>query len=157
MRRQSANIALGLIILLGGAVRVAIARDAPIWRDEAQTIAIAQRSLPSGILEGLLHDGNAPLYYFFEHVAVAPREARDRELRDRLPALLFGVLLIPLGYFAARKISSPSAGAEAAGLCAAALLASSPVAVDLATQARGYSALAACSALCALAVALVSQ
>src|SRR5262249_8891192 len=53
--------------------------------------------------------------------------------------------------------SPPGPSAEVAGLAAAALLAFSPVAVDLATQARGYSGVAASAALCALAIGLISE
>lgn len=52
----------------------------------------------------------------------------------RLPAFLAGLLFVPLAYAAARK----HFGKEA-GLIAAALFAASPYAVEVATNARGYS------------------
>ncbi|HJZ84368.1 MAG TPA: hypothetical protein VKN99_04315 [Polyangia bacterium] len=148
------KIVLAILLLLGLAglgVRLPTALREPLWRDEAQAVAIARRTFPGGILEGVRHDGNSPLFYLLEHFVVAPQGARARELRDRALALLCGLALIPLCYAAARRLAArPGQGDGAeAGLAAAALVAFSPLAIDLATQVRMYSGVAAgAAALC---------
>jgi hypothetical protein len=138
---------LAVLLLVGVAayVRYPIARSESIWRDEAQTLALAGGSFPGGILDGLRRDGNAPAFYLIEHAFLAPRGARLRELRDRTPALVFGLLIIPLSFLAGRRLAprGDPAARDAAGLCAAGLAATAPLFIEVSTQARMYSAVSA--------------
>jgi hypothetical protein len=150
-------LALGVVVLLGASIRVVIAARAPMWRDEAQTVALAARPFPSAILDGVRRDGNAPFFYLIEHFLVAPRGVRARELRDRALAVALGIAVLPLAFFAARRLTPEAAGGGAtSGLAAVALLAFSPVAIDVSTQVRMYSGVAACAALVSLAAPLLA-
>ena len=63
----------------------------------------------------------------------------DEEWSIRLPAMVFGILCVPLGYAAAcRHFDSATA------LLAASILASAAYSIDLATNARGYTIVHAC-------------
>src|SRR5262249_51187739 len=67
------------------------------------------------------------------------------------------IAVLPLAFLAARRLMPAVRGeATMSGLCAVALLAFSPVAIDVSTQVRMYSGVAACAALVALAAPLVA-
>lgn len=138
----------------GAAIRVYIANAEAMWRDEAQTIAIASQSFPQGIIRGLIGDGNSPLFYLAEHFVIAPRDASFREVRDRSISLIFGIALIPLSFVLGRTLSG---GSAASGLPLATWVALAPIVVDASTQARPYSPLVLAVALLALAFLRVAR
>lgn len=144
-RSQRALVAAAvvLITLAAAAVRIHIALAEAMWRDEAQTIAIASQAFPFGITKALEGDGNAPLFYLLEHFIVASRDNPLRELQDRSLSVVLGIVLVPLTFLATRSIG----GSAAAALVSCALIASAPIAVEQATQARPYAAIACCAAL----------
>ncbi len=137
-----------VITLSGAAMRIHIATVEAMWRDEAQTVAIASDSFPAGIIRGLVADGNSPLFYLAEHFVVAPRDASFRELRDRAISLFFGIALMPLSFVLGRALSG---GSASAGLALATWVAFAPIAIDASTQARPYSTLMFSVGLLALA------
>lgn len=131
-------------------IRLSIADGESVWRDEAQTVAIASQRFPSGILEALRRDGNSPLFYLVEHFFVSDRLAPHRELQDRALSVILGLLLIPVAFAAAWRLSD---GSAAAALAAATAAAFSPVLVDLSTQVRPYAGVALATAVMAYSVA----
>lgn len=128
-----AVIAVLIACAAGGAVRYRVASSQPMWRDEAQTVAIARLEWPVGIVRGLAADGNSPLFYLAEHwvVGEGPHEARDRSL-----SVIAGIAVIALAALLAQQLGG---GAIAAAI----VLAASPLAIDLGSQARPYGALTA--------------
>ena len=158
MNGQDANRAwvpalIALVItLVGTAIRLQQAVLQPVWRDEAQAVGIARQQFPAGIVDAARHDGNAPLFYLLEHFFVSPRDAQFRELRERTLPLIAGIVLIPVAGLAAQSI----AGSVLAALVTMALVACSPVAIELSSQVRMYSiiGLAAASATLSLSRAL---
>jgi uncharacterized membrane protein len=129
------------IAAAGTAMRIREAVVQPIWRDEAQTVAIAQLPDPRAILAALAADGNSPLFSLREHAVVAPPASSwdRRELQDRSLSILFGGLSILMSGLLAWQLSHD----RVTSLLAASLNAVSPLAVDLAAQARPYAALTA--------------
>jgi mannosyltransferase len=85
------------------------------WMDEAITTGIA--SHPLSQIPGLLrHDGSPPLFYFLLHfwiLAFGGSESATHAL-----SLLFGLLTIPVGYWAASSLFGRRAGVMAAILFA---------------------------------------
>lgn len=128
---RSDILALGLILVLGVAVRVWFL-DRPMQYDEAYTHnEYASRPLSDG-LSRYTFPNNHLLNTFLVHVSLALFGDEPRAIR--LPALLAGVLLIPASF----RMVAGLAGRPAA-LLAAALVAGSEPLVNYSTNARGYS------------------
>ena len=124
-------LALGLILLLGVAVRLRFL-DRPMQYDEAYTYnEYASRPLADG-LSRYTFPNNHLLNTLLVHVSLALLDDSPRSIR--LPAFLAGVLLIPASY----RMVAGLAG-RPAGLVAAALVAGSEPLVNYSTNARGYS------------------
>ncbi len=106
----------------------------PLWLDEALSVNIAR--LPIGeIPAALRQDGHPPLYYVLLHWWMEAFGGSDRAVRAMSGA--WSVLLLPLSWWAARRV-----GGRRAALYTVILVASSPFAVRYATETRMYSMLA---------------
>lgn len=124
-------VVLAAIVLVGIALRTfAIGRES-LWGDEALTLMLAR--LPAFDLLFRPVDPTPGLYYVL-HKLLLP-EMVGTELA-RLPALIFGVLTIPAGYWLGKAAID-----RIAGLAVAALVAVSPPLVDFSQEARAYSLL----------------
>jgi mannosyltransferase len=100
------------------------------WMDEAITTGIA--SHPLSAIPGLLrHDGSPPLYYFLLHFWI--RAFGGSEAATHSLSLLFGLLTIPVGYWAGASLFG-----RRAGLMAATLFAFSAWLTEYAMETRMY-------------------
>jgi len=104
-----------------------------MWIDESNSVIIAERSLP-GVIEGLSHDANPPLYYILLHFWM--KGAGTGAVGVRLLSVLFGVLLVFLLSRVGEKMFSP-----AVGLFAALVAALSPMQIFYGQTARMYTLL----------------
>jgi hypothetical protein len=145
----------GAVLGLVGATVVAVALrvrflDVPLRYDEATTLvnfvsdplhtALAEYPTPNN---HLLHTALAKL-------SVTLLGATDTALR--LPALLAGILLVPLTFALGLRLHG-----RTTALLAAAAIATSSTLVEYSTNARGYTLLAACTAVCLLAAASIAE
>ncbi len=114
-----------------------------LWFDEAYSIFVAK--LPFAFsFDVLIADGvHPPLYYLIQRIALPLGEG---EAAVRLPAMLFGLIAIPLMFMLGNVLAG-----ERTGLIAAALTALSPFHIWYSQEARMYSALMMLSILCMLA------
>jgi hypothetical protein len=121
------------LVLLGWALRLHFI-DMPITGDEAWTfVDFAAQPLTEG-LANYWSTNNHIFHTLLVHLSY--RLFGGDVMWVRLPALLFGVLLIPLTYQVGRVYFN-----RAAGLLAAALMTTSSIFVEYAVQARGYTIL----------------
>jgi 4-amino-4-deoxy-L-arabinose transferase-like glycosyltransferase len=104
----------------------------PMWLDEAQTVAIARRSLPH-LYSALRHDGSPPLYYLTLHAWMSMFGESNVAVRSLSGVI--SVLTLPLMWLAARRLGADRRLAVVAVL----LLALNPFAIRYATEARMYS------------------
>jgi 4-amino-4-deoxy-L-arabinose transferase-like glycosyltransferase len=103
------------------------------WYDEAYTARMVSHPSFTDILRGVVRDdGNPPLYWLLAR-AWASLFGRS-EIALRSLSVLCSVLTVPLLARLGRRLFSP-----AVGLLAAGLLAISPLAVELANEARTYA------------------
>ena len=123
--------------VIGAAVAVVIGvvlrfwTTSHLWLDEALSVDIAR--LPLGdIPNALRHDGHPPLYYFLLHGWMSLFGEGDAAVRSL--SGLFGVLSIPLAWYAGRR-----AGGRYTALAMVALLSVWPFAIRYATETRMYS------------------
>lgn len=108
--------------------------SSPLWLDESLSVNIAR--LPIGeVPAALKQDGHPPLYYVTLHWWMDLFGSSDRAVRAL--AGVWSVLLLPLVWYAARRISGATAAAYALILTAL-----SPFAVRYATETRMYSMVA---------------
>jgi len=126
------RITLALLTLLGALVRV-LELQRPMGSDEsASWVYYASKPLVIGLtIYG--SPNNHPLHTVLMHISGAL--FGDTEWALRLPALIAGVLMIPLTYVVGRAID------ERGALIAAALTATWPALVDYSTDGRGYTLL----------------
>jgi 4-amino-4-deoxy-L-arabinose transferase-like glycosyltransferase len=135
IRRREAAAALGgvaAITALAAIVRLVGLGSESFWYDEAFSAEIAARpawALFSGIARDL---GNPPLHPLLLHVWALAFGGSDASLRALSAAA--GILTIPLVWLVGRRLAS-----ERAALLAAALLAASPLHVELSQEARAYA------------------
>lgn len=104
-----------------------------LWLDEASTAVVAQLPVRE-LLEAVAADNQAPLWFLV--VRAASGLLGDSELAVRLPSAVAGVLAVAAVLWAGRRELSPWSGRAAA-----ILLATSPMAVHYAREARGYALL----------------
>ncbi|MBV8220862.1 MAG: glycosyltransferase family 39 protein, partial [Solirubrobacterales bacterium] len=104
------------------------------WEDEAITTGIASHSL-SAIPGILRHDGSPPLYYMLLHVWISVFGAS--ESATHALSVVFGLLCIPAGTWAAWSLFG-----RRAGLYAAVLFAFSTFITAYATETRMYELMA---------------
>jgi uncharacterized membrane protein len=116
-----------------------------LWFDEAYSIFVAKLPI-SFSFEVLIVDGvHPPLYYLIQRIALPLGEG---EAAVRMPAMLLGLLAIPLMFCLGNFLAG-----ERTGLIAATLTALSPFHLWYSQEARMYSALMMLSILCMLAYA----
>jgi len=90
------------IVGIGAAFRLYHLDAFGIWRDEAQTIFLARRSFPSGILQALVYaDVSPPLYYFLLHFW---EKILGSDWGLRFLSVAFGLVTIPPLYWVGRKM-----------------------------------------------------
>jgi len=125
--------------LLGPAAAVALAAAvvlrfvcrSQLWLDEAQAVAIARAPLHT-LLDSLRIDGSPPVYYVLLHAWMAVFGTGTWAVRAL--SGVFSLATLPLAWLLARRlVGRPEAVATVL------LLASSPFAVQYATEARMYS------------------
>ena len=122
---------LPALILAGLLVRLPHL-NRPVIHDEAYTV----ETWASGSLRYAVEDYHLPNNHIFHTLLVQLvfNTLGSQPWMIRLPALLAGLLLIPLGYSLARRMYG-----QPAGLLAAGLIAGAPVLAGYSTISRGYS------------------
>lgn len=135
MGRGLTALVLTLIVIYGAFLRFYHLGSQSVWNDESFSITVAQAifnnilpEVPSGeiIVRGLLSHALMALSMVF---------VDDPVLACRIPSAIFGVLMILLVFFFARRVS----GSNILGLIAAALIAFLEVEVAWSRQARMYA------------------
>ncbi len=135
--KVAAVTVVGLVIRLFGLGRQGL------WFDEAYSIFVAKLPI-SFSFEVLLADGvHPPLYYLIQRIALPLGEG---EAAIRMPAMVFGLIAIPLMFVMGNLLAG-----ERTGLIAAALVTLSPFHIWYSQEARMYSALMMLSILCMVA------
>src|SRR6185437_8483046 len=119
-----------LILMLASAFLRTRYISGQFWMDEAITTGISSHSL-SAIPGILRHDGNPPLYYMLLHVWMQIFGAS--ESATHALSLLFGLLTIPVGFWAGWSLFG-----RRAGMMAATLLAFSAFLTQYAQETRMY-------------------
>jgi uncharacterized membrane protein len=106
----SERFLLFLIVILGIYLRISgIDKPDGLWLDEMMSYHHAKNSFPLGILRDLYYnDFHAPLYYFVLHFWLIL--FGDNDLVIRFLSALFGVLSIPVAYFAGKELSNYKTG-----------------------------------------------
>ncbi len=142
----STTLALSLAILAGAWLRIHGIGADPLWVDEASSVAFARQPLPELWGAAARLETNPPLYYSFLHAWI--RLFGDSEAAVRSLSAVCSILMIPAIYWLGRTL-----GGVAVGLVAAWILATAPIQVEYAQEARGYAllGLAAVVALAGLA------
>jgi uncharacterized membrane protein len=128
--RNTALLVLGVIVVAGLALRLAVPRG--IWLDEAISIHQAHLSLHD-LFSNLYHgDRHPPLHHLALWLTV--KVFGDGELAVRLPSLIAGTLVIPALYELGRELYD-----RRTGLVAALFGAVSPILIWYAQEARMYA------------------
>src|SRR4051812_6025951 len=124
-----AGALLIVVMVVSGYIRTRYV-GGQFWMDEAITTGIA--SHPLSAIPGLLrHDGSPPLYYFLLHFWIQAFGAS--ETATHWLSLLFGLLTIPVGFWAGNSLVG-----RRTGLYAATLFAFSPFLTQYAGETRMY-------------------
>ncbi len=124
-------LSVALVTGLGAALRFYALGDEPLWLDEATTAEFAERALESTVFAEATHP---PLFSLLMHGMVRWLGATEWALR--LPAAVFGTLVVPAVWVVARRLfPQPRFTATAA----ATLAAFSPFLIYLSQEARSYS------------------
>jgi hypothetical protein len=138
-----APVAAGAVLVAGVVLRFSVRSD--LWLDEALSVNIARLPL-ADIPNALRHDGAPPLYYLLLHVWMQVFGTGDVAVRAL--SGVFAVAVLPVLYFAGRRL-----GGRRVGLAAVLVAAASPFANHYATEARMYSLVVLIVSLGFLAVA----
>jgi uncharacterized membrane protein len=125
--------ARGVLLLtgLGLAVRILWLNHEPIWRDEAFTAVVEQRSI-AGMLDAIHNDSAPPLSYLLTHVSLFFLGQSPVALR--LTSAIAGTLIVPVGAALGRRCAG-----DRGGLWAAATFALVPALVMSGRDARMYA------------------
>ncbi|MCB1183031.1 glycosyltransferase family 39 protein [bacterium] len=135
-RREAAPAGVGgrvvwVLTLVGALLRILFVTRPSVWVDEMLTWRAVHPAAGYGFVEQFLDTIQGPLYL----AAVWPlTHARDTELMLRLPALLAGIVAVPLFGLLAGRVLAPR-GARLALL----LFALNPFLVWYSQEGRGYS------------------
>ncbi len=136
MRRHWMLLLASLVAVFGTFLRLLSPGRIGIWRDEAQSIAIASMESPRAVLSFLYHhESHPPLYYLLGHFA--QRMAGAAEGFYTALSLVCSLISIPAAGLLARRVGSRGAGLLAAGMVALSM----PV-VLFSVQLRPYALLA---------------
>ena len=143
-RRRHEVAAVAVVTALGLALRLALAGNQPLLKDEYFTYGFVSAPLAKLLSPAIAVEPNPPTYYLLQKAWLVL--GTSRFAMRSLPALL-GALAIPLVYLIGRRL-----GGRRAGLVAALLFASAPVHLRFAREIRCYSGLTllACAALACL-------
>src|SRR5918995_2950385 len=128
--RGTAVSVLGLLMLVGLAIRAAIPRG--LWLDEAISLHQAHLGLPELIQNLSQTDRHPPLHHAV--LWVVTRVVGDGDLEVRGPSIVAGVLLIAAVYWLAVEVFD-----RRTGLVAALLTTLAPTLVWYSQEARGYA------------------
>jgi len=125
--------ARGVVLLTaaGLALRVLWLNHEPIWRDEAFTAVVEQRSI-AGMLDAIHNDSAPPLSYLLTHVSLFFLGQSPTALR--LTSAIAGTLIVPVGAALGRRCAG-----DRGGLWAAAIFALVPALVMSGRDARMYA------------------
>ncbi|HZN69615.1 MAG TPA: glycosyltransferase family 39 protein [Tepidisphaeraceae bacterium] len=125
-------VALLCITAAAAALRLFAVSRHSFWYDEAVTAAVAEQSVGSLFTGETKDNGNPPLYWILARFWMLAFGNSEVAMRS-LPVIL-GVASVPVMGLLGRRLLGP-----AAGLAAAALLAVSPLEIELANEARAYA------------------
>ncbi|MGQ9668069.1 MAG: glycosyltransferase family 39 protein, partial [Anaerolineae bacterium] len=125
------SLALAAIILAGFCLRIGRLGAQSIWYDEGVSLYLAGLDIPA-MIRHTAGDIHPPLYYALLHLWI--KLAGKGEFAANFLSLIFGLMLIPMVYRAARALGFPRAG-----LWAALLTAISPYHIWYAQEARMYT------------------
>lgn len=131
------------LALVAFALRTFHLGEQSLWYDEAHSLLLSQRSLPS-IIQATARDTMPPLHYLLLHFWGL---AGGGDFYMRFPSALSSALCAPLVYLIGRRLFSAKVGVAAAGITAL-----SPFQVYFGQEARMYSLLGALSLLCAVSL-----
>lgn len=123
-----------VVVVLVVSVALRFLTRSPLWLDEAQTVDIAQRSLPH-LFSALREDGAPPLYYVLLHGWMAVFGTSSFAIRAL--SGVFSVATLPVMAVVARRFRILGGSPWPAVL----VLATCPFAVRYATEARMYALL----------------
>jgi mannosyltransferase len=127
-------LAVGVVTIIALILRVIAINRHSFWYDEAIAAQLSHASLHD-LFRGIVKDnGNPPLYWMILHLW--QKTWGDSESALRSLSVIFGVAAVPLLAILGQQIVNRSAG-----LFAAALLAISPLAIELSNEARVYALL----------------
>jgi len=115
-----------------------------LWVDEANSMLMAIRPVPD-VIDALTRDGNPPLYYLLLHAWQLLWGASEVALRSL--SVLWGILLLPLLYYAGRRWFG-----RTAGVVATLFAALSPFHIYYSRETRMYTMLAFLSLLALVAL-----
>jgi mannosyltransferase len=143
-QRLVAALGLGALVLIAFLLRT---RELGIgfWIDEGLSVGISDRPL-GDIPDALRLDGSPPLYYLLLHLWM--RAAGTSEEAVRALSVLFGLLAVPVAWWAARALF----GTRSAWM-AAVLAATSPFLTQFSQEARMYALTALLSLVASAAFA----
>jgi 4-amino-4-deoxy-L-arabinose transferase-like glycosyltransferase len=138
--------ARGVVLLTaaGLAVRILWLNHEPIWRDEAFTAVVEQRSI-AGMLDAIHNDSAPPLSYLLTHLSLFLLGQSPTALR--LTSAIAGTLIVPVGAALGRRCAG-----DRGGLWAAAVFALVPALVMSGRDARMYAMATTLVALSTLAL-----
>jgi 4-amino-4-deoxy-L-arabinose transferase-like glycosyltransferase len=137
-------MALAIVVVAGAVIRLVGIGDKSLWIDEVFSVWISDRPPVDIVRISADLDLHPPLYYLVLHLWNGLSAIASEEAAMRLLSLLFGVAVLPLVYLIGARI-----GGRALGLCAAGMLAISPLNLYYAHQVRMYTMLT-CFAAAAL-------
>ncbi len=99
--RRPTLLAAGLAAVLLASVVLRLLSSGPLWLDESLSAEIARRPL-GPMFTALRHDGSPPLYYLLLHGWIAA--FGDGTLAVRALSSVFGLLSLPLAWYAGRQL-----------------------------------------------------
>jgi mannosyltransferase len=130
-RSLSRWVVAAVVAVIASGVVIRFVTVSELWLDEALTVNIADLPLRD-IPDWLRHDGAPPLYFFLLHLWDDVFGTSNFAVRS-LSAIFSVATLVPM-WFAGRRIAGPNGG-----WVAVLVLASSPFAIEYASEARMYS------------------
>ncbi len=138
--RAHLRLALIGLVALGAALRLIGLGAEPLWLDEAFSWRWAHLPLTELWGPAARTETNPPLWFTLERAALLLLGESEAALR--FPAALAGMAAVPLAFLAGNALAGPLPG-----LAAAALVATDPLLVAYAQEARGYTLLVAATLL----------
>lgn len=139
MDRRHAIVLILSAAVLGLAIRL-VGFGSSLWLDEFGTLWVVEGSLATAWERALAFHGQSPLYYLFTWLGV--QVCGESEWALRLPALVCGLLSVPLMFLLGREVGGPRCGALTALLAWFA-----PYLLAASVDARPYALANLCAAL----------